>query len=129
VVEQYQLGMSIDLVQLKNINPPKQVQASFNDVVEKSAPKLKDFGVELIDVWFMQVNYNPGVSAKIHERMMSERQQIASRFRSEGEGEAAKILGSKERDLRSRLLFEPIACPESRWNRPMKSDNVVEICA
>jgi membrane protease subunit HflC len=70
------------------------------EVVEKSAPKLKDFGVELIDVRFMRVNYNPGVSAKIHERMMSERQQIAARFRSEGEGEAAKILGSKERDLR-----------------------------
>jgi membrane protease subunit HflC len=71
-----------------------------NEVVEKSAPKLKDFGVELMDVRFMRVNYNPGVSAKIHERMMSERQQIAARFRSEGEGEAAKILGSKERDLR-----------------------------
>jgi membrane protease subunit HflC len=70
------------------------------EVVEKSAPKLKDFGIELIDVRFMRVNYNPGVSAKVHERMVSERQQIASRFRSEGEGEAAKILGSKERDLR-----------------------------
>jgi membrane protease subunit HflC len=70
------------------------------EIVEKSAPKLKDFGVELIDVRFMRVNYNPGVSTKIYERMMSERQQIASRFRSEGEGEAAKILGSKERDLR-----------------------------
>jgi membrane protease subunit HflC len=70
------------------------------EIVEKSAPKLKDFGVELIDVRFMRVNYNPGVSAKIYERMMSERQQIASRFRSEGEGEAAKITGNKERDLR-----------------------------
>ena len=36
---------------------------------------------------------------KIYERMISERQQIASRFRSEGEGEAAKILGSMDRDL------------------------------
>jgi membrane protease subunit HflC len=70
------------------------------EIVEKSAPKLKDFGIELIDVRFMRVNYNAGVSAKIHERMVSERQQIASRFRSEGEGEAAKILGNKERDLR-----------------------------
>lgn len=71
-----------------------------NEIVLKSAPKLKDFGIELIDVRLMRVNYNAGVSAKIHERMMSERQQIASRFRSEGEGEAAKILGNKERDLR-----------------------------
>lgn len=35
--------------------------------------------------------------------MTSERAQIAQRFRSEGEGEAARILGKKERDL---LAFE-----------------------
>jgi modulator of FtsH protease HflC len=68
-------------------------------VVGMAAPKLKDFGIELIDVRFMRINYNPRVSAKIYERMMSERIQIASRFRSEGEGEAAKILGTKEREL------------------------------
>lgn len=70
------------------------------EVLKAAAPKLKDFGVELIDVRFMRINYNSRVSAKIHERMISERQQIAARFRSEGEGEAAKILGNKERDLR-----------------------------
>ena len=69
-------------------------------VIQKAAPKLKDFGLELIDVRFMRINYNPRVSAKIYERMMSERQQIASRFRSEGEGEAAKIKGTKELELR-----------------------------
>jgi membrane protease subunit HflC len=31
--------------------------------------------------------------------MISERQQIAERFRSEGAGEAAKILGQKQKDL------------------------------
>jgi membrane protease subunit HflC len=54
----------------------------------------------LIDVRLMRINYNQRVSTKIHERMISEREQIAARFRSEGEGEAAKILGNKERDLR-----------------------------
>jgi modulator of FtsH protease HflC len=50
-------------------------------------------------VRFKRINYNPSVVEKIYERMISERQQIASRFRSEGEGEAARILGNKERDL------------------------------
>jgi membrane protease subunit HflC len=61
--------------------------------------KLAEFGIELLDVRFKRINYNPSVVAKIYERMISERQQIASRFRSEGEGEAAKIIGTKERDL------------------------------
>lgn len=70
-----------------------------HEVVEEAAPKLKQFGIELLDIRFMRINYNEGVTEKIFERMISERQQIASRFRSEGEGEAAKIMGTKEREL------------------------------
>ncbi|HTV42231.1 MAG TPA: FtsH protease activity modulator HflK [Candidatus Sulfotelmatobacter sp.] len=32
VAKEYELGISIDLVQLKNVNPPQPVQAAFNDV-------------------------------------------------------------------------------------------------
>ena len=32
LAKQYNLGVLVDLIQLKNINPPAQVQASFNDV-------------------------------------------------------------------------------------------------
>jgi membrane protease subunit HflC len=49
-------------------------------------------------VRFKRINYNSEVQQKIFERMISERQQIASRFRSEGEGEAARILGNKDRE-------------------------------
>ena len=70
-----------------------------HEVVKEAAPKLKDLGLELLDIRFMRINYNPRVTEKIFERMISERQQIASRFRSEGEGEAAKITGSREREL------------------------------
>ncbi len=62
--------------------------------------KLQEFGIELLDIRFKRINYNPAVAGKIFERMMSERQQIADRFRSEGAGEAAKILGQKEKDLK-----------------------------
>jgi membrane protease subunit HflC len=61
--------------------------------------KLAEFGIELLDLRFKRINYNPSVVEKIYERMVSERQQIAAKFRAEGEGEAARILGNKERDL------------------------------
>lgn len=70
------------------------------EVVKEAAGKLEQFGIELLDIRFMRINYNQRVTTKIYERMISERQKIASRFRSEGEGEAAKILGNKERELR-----------------------------
>ena len=70
-----------------------------HEIQDAATAKLSEFGIELLDVRFKRINYNPSVVEKIYERMISERQQIASRFRSEGEGEAAKILGNKERDL------------------------------
>lgn len=69
------------------------------EIQSTARAKLAEFGIELLDVRFKRINYNPSVVEKIYERMISERQQIASRFRSEGEGEAARILGNKERDL------------------------------
>ncbi|MCH2115494.1 MAG: protease modulator HflC [Pirellulales bacterium] len=69
------------------------------EIFEKASTKLADFGIELLDIRFKRINYNESVRKRIYERMISERQQIAERFRSEGAGEAAKILGKKERDL------------------------------
>ena len=66
------------------------------EIFEKAASKLADFGIELLDVRFKRINYNETVRRRIYERMVSERQQIAARFRSEGAGEAAKIIGKKE---------------------------------
>jgi membrane protease subunit HflC len=69
------------------------------EVHDAAKKKLAELGIDLLDVRFKRINYNPSVVEKIYERMISERQQIASRFRSEGEGEAAKILGDRQRDL------------------------------
>lgn len=69
------------------------------DVFDAAAPKLAEFGIELLDVRFKRINYNPEVLERIYQRMISERLQIAQRFRSEGEGEAARISGKKERDI------------------------------
>jgi membrane protease subunit HflC len=70
------------------------------EILKASAPKLLPLGIELLDVRIKRVNYDAGVLQTIYQRMSSERMQIADRFRSEGEGEAARILGRKERDLR-----------------------------
>jgi membrane protease subunit HflC len=70
-----------------------------SDIGKAAAKKLAEFGIELLDVRLKRVNYNPEVLDRIYQRMISERGQIAQRFRSEGEGEAARIAGQKERDL------------------------------
>lgn len=69
------------------------------DIKAAAAVKLAEFGIELLDVRMKRVNYNPDVLDRIYQRMISERNQIAQLFRSEGQGEAARIAGQKQRDL------------------------------
>jgi modulator of FtsH protease HflC len=69
-------------------------------IIEAASPRLKVLGIELLDLRFKRINYVEEVQKKIYERMITERKRIADRFRSEGQGEAAKILGDRERDLK-----------------------------
>ncbi len=62
--------------------------------------KLTDFGIELVDVQIKRLNYVEQVRKSVYGRMIAERKQIAQKFRSEGEGEARKIEGSMEKDLK-----------------------------
>ncbi len=59
-----------------------------------------EYGIELLDIRFKRINYVKEVQAKIYERMISERKRIADKYRSEGQGEASKIIGDKERKLK-----------------------------
>lgn len=69
------------------------------EIMAAASPKVGVFGIELLDIRFRRIDYNASVQPKIYDRMISERRQIAERFRSEGNGEAARILGNRERDL------------------------------
>lgn len=68
-------------------------------VLEQASTAVERWGIKLLDVRFKRINYNPTVSEKIHERMISERMQIAESFRSDGAGEAAKIDGRRQKEL------------------------------
>jgi membrane protease subunit HflC len=68
-------------------------------ILEQAQPKLTPFGIELVDVKVKRINYVEEVRKSVYGRMIAERNQIAEKFRSEGKGEAQKILGEKERDL------------------------------
>jgi membrane protease subunit HflC len=69
------------------------------EIFAAAADKIRVFGIELLDIRFKRINYNESVRPKIYDRMISERRQIAERFLSEGNGEAARIRGNRVRDL------------------------------
>jgi len=74
-------------------------QAISDAILKESREKVKEYGIELLDFQFKRINYAQTVQAKIFERMIAERKQLAEKFRSEGQGRAAEIEGTKLRKL------------------------------
>jgi membrane protease subunit HflC len=61
---------------------------------------IPQYGIELVDVRIKRLDYVETVREQVYKRMISERKRIAARFRAEGEGRSAEILGEMERELR-----------------------------
>ncbi|WP_138430632.1 protease modulator HflC [Fodinibius saliphilus] len=74
------------------------IQTAIQQLANKRA---SDLGLEVLDFRFKRINYVEEVRKTVYDRMISERNRIADKFRSEGQGEAARINGEKERELKS----------------------------
>ena len=75
-------------------------QKIIKGILAQAQPKLKAFGIEIVDVKIKRLNYVEQVQRSVYARMIAERKQIAEKFRSEGQGEARKIEGNQERELK-----------------------------
>jgi membrane protease subunit HflC len=70
------------------------------EIFSKASERAKDLGMEILDFRFKRIDYVKEVQKKVFERMISERNRIADKYRSEGQGEASRINGEKERELK-----------------------------
>jgi modulator of FtsH protease HflC len=76
-------------------------------ILQNANIRTADLGIRVLDFRFKRMNYVDEVRRNVYDRMISERNRIADQFRSEGQGEARRISGSKERDL-ARISSEAI---------------------
>ena len=90
-------GRELDMGSLVPIQKGRKLVEQ--EIFAAAAEKVRVFGIDLLDIRFKRINYNESVRPKIYDRMISERRQIAERFLSEGNGEAARIRGNRVRDL------------------------------
>jgi membrane protease subunit HflC len=70
-------------------------------ILESANKQASDLGIVILDLKIKRINYVSEVQEQVYQRMKSERVRIADQFRSEGQGEASKINGEKERDLQT----------------------------
>ncbi|MFP3941651.1 MAG: protease modulator HflC [Thermoanaerobaculia bacterium] len=69
------------------------------EILSAARSRTSDLGLEILDVRLKRINYTEEVRRKVYDRMIAERQRIVTRYRSEGEGEAAEIRGQRDREL------------------------------
>ena len=70
-------------------------------ILKTANERAADLGIVILDFRIKRLNYVEEVRDQVYKRMTSERFRIADKFRSEGQGEASKINGEKERELKS----------------------------
>ena len=99
VLDTYEIGLE-DIKERPSYKITTGREKITKQIMEQAQPKLAKFGIELVDVKIKRINYVEQVRDSVYGRMIAERKQIAEKFRSEGKGEAQKILGEKERDLK-----------------------------
>ena len=73
-------------------------------ILEKVGVKLEELnmGIEIVDVQIKRVSYNKQVQTKLFNRMVSEQNMIAEKYRAQGEGKKQEILGKqiqKEKEI------------------------------
>ena len=69
------------------------------EILAAAQARTTDLGLEILDVRLKRINYIEDVRQEVYGRMISERKRIAARYISEGQGEAQRIQGKREKDL------------------------------
>ena len=91
----------IEALEATDLERPTKGRAQLEqDMLASAAMQMPGLGIELVDVRIKRINYIDSVREQVESRMISERQSIAARFRSEGQGRSQEILGNMERELR-----------------------------
>lgn len=86
----------------KEMNKPIKFgrQALAEEVLKNASKRAAPLGINILDFKFKRINYVEQVRKEVYARMISERIRIAEQYRSEGAGEAARIEGEMERQLK-----------------------------
>jgi len=91
-------GITIDESALER--PQKGRGQLEREMLSAASRLMPGHGIELVDVRIKRINYIDSVRTQVESRMIAERQSIAERFRSEGQGRSQEILGDMEKELR-----------------------------
>jgi len=74
-----------------------------DEMLASSQRSMPEYGIELLDVVIRQIRYSDDLTQSVYDRMISERQKVATGYRSDGNGLKAEWLGRLNRDKSIKL--------------------------
>jgi membrane protease subunit HflC len=91
----------IEALENTDLDRPTKGRAQLErEMLAAASEPMPALGIELVDVRIKRINYIDSVREQVESRMISERESIAARFRSQGQGSSQEILGNMEKELR-----------------------------
>lgn len=85
----------------ENIEKGRQkLSEEMYDLASEVAPQ---YGIDLVDIIIRQIRYSDDLTASVYNRMITERNKVAQRYRSIGEGQKVEWLGKLDNEKRSIL--------------------------
>ncbi len=118
--ENFALGNDAEEVELEDLSTGEKIvyetitrgrRALSSEMADIAREKVPEFGIELLDIVPRQIKYSDELTESVYNRMTKERNQIAQRFRSTGEGRKAAWMGMLENE-RKRLLSSAYSTSE-----------------
>ena len=72
-------------------------EKAMSEISELLQARVKDVGIEIVDVRMKRVDFTPEISESVYSRMEAERKRVASEERSKGAAQAERIRASADR--------------------------------
>lgn len=72
-------------------------ETAMSEISELLQARVKDVGIDIVDVRMKRVDFTPEISESVYSRMEAERKRVASEERSKGAAQAERIRASADR--------------------------------
>lgn len=82
-----------------------QFRKVVSQILENTRKNARNYGIEVTDVRLVALNFPEQNKQSVFERMVAERGRMATKYRSEGEMESARIIAEAERE-KTKILAE-----------------------
>ena len=95
-----------------NEDPPEERNAMYREIAEQVGEGAAAYGIEVIDVKIKRIDLPSENEQAVYTRMISERKQIAEKYKADGELAAAEIINAADKEYNTIIADAQLAAEQ-----------------